>query len=65
MAHRPYPNPDRALRQLHRHDPRRSEALTPPAWRELSEGLARLRRNTRRALAAQRQWTGEYRMSTR
>jgi hypothetical protein len=65
MAHRPYPNPGRALRQLHRHDPRRSEALTPPAWRDLTEGFTRLRRHTRRALAAQRQWSGVYRMSTR
>jgi hypothetical protein len=65
MAHRPYPDRDRALRQLHRHDPRRSKVLTPPAWRDLEEGFDRMRHSARQVLAAQRQWSGVYRMSTR
>jgi len=65
MNHRPYPNRDRALRQLHRHDPRRGLILVPPAVASLAEGMARLRKNTRKALVAQAHWTGDKVMSTR
>ncbi|MEU6229964.1 hypothetical protein [Streptomyces sp. NPDC047042] len=64
MNHRPYPNRGRALRQLHRHDPRRGLILVPPAFAPLVEGMAQLRQNTRRALTAQTQWTGDKVMST-
>jgi hypothetical protein len=63
MAHRPYPDRDRALRQLHRHDPRRSEVLTPPEWRGLGEASGR-----NGGGQARPQWwdgSGVYRMSTR
>lgn len=65
MAHRPYPDRDRALRQLHRHDPRRSLALTPPAWRELGESAPGTPGRSSCALPAQEEGSGRYVMSTR
>jgi hypothetical protein len=61
MAHRPYPNRDRALRQLTRHP--RTEADVPPALRPFVQGVSQFRENARRAVEA---WpVGEYRLSTR
>lgn len=61
MAHRPYPNVDRALNQIGRHYP------DPPVvelecLRPLGESFARLRESTRQALASQ---PGRYVLSTR
>ncbi|MGW0585231.1 hypothetical protein ACWD25_57315 [Streptomyces sp. NPDC002920] len=61
MSYRPYPNTDRALRQLTRRPS--PEVEVPPALRPLAESMARLRVNTQRAVKALRVDT--YRLSTR
>lgn len=45
MSYRPYPNPDRALRQLARHTP--PEPLTIPALAPLGEALAQAKASIR------------------
>lgn len=77
MAYRPYPNVDRALRQLTRH--RKPVAEVPSALRPLVTAMAQMRAESRRVLAAWRPDfamdartgsvtpfpVGEYRLSTR
>ena len=63
MNHRPYPNVDRALRQIGRHYP------DPPVvelecLRPMAESFTKLRENTRRA-AEQGFGVGTYVLSTR
>lgn len=64
MSHRPYPNVDRALRQLTRHAQPVPDSPTLECLRPLADSLAQLRENTRRA-AAQGFGVDEYRLSTR
>jgi hypothetical protein len=66
MAFRPYPNVDRALSQVRRHQPNASVIPLPECLRPMTDSLAAVRANTRRAaeqgfgIAAD-----EYRLSTR
>ncbi|MEU9470395.1 hypothetical protein AB0D78_28020 [Streptomyces avermitilis] len=64
MLHRPYPNVDRALRQLARHAHPVPDSPTLECLRPLADSLTRLRVNTRRA-AEQGFGVDSYRLSTR
>ncbi|CAL9350022.1 hypothetical protein SUDANB1_00441 [Streptomyces sp. enrichment culture] len=64
MAHRPYPNVDRALRQLDRHYPPAPVTPMPPALRSVGDAIGQLRKNAQRA-AAQGFGAGTYVLSTR
>ncbi|MFD9465310.1 hypothetical protein [Streptomyces sp. NPDC060027] len=64
MAHRPYPNADRALRQIARHYPDEPVMAMPECLRPLADSITRLRVNTQRA-ADQGFGVGDYRLSTR
>lgn len=64
MAHRPYPNADRALNQLDRHYPDPPAAKMPDGLRPLAQSFSRLRENTQRA-AKQGFGMGTYVLSTR
>lgn len=64
MAYRPYPNVDRALKQLDRHYPPAPVPSLPPALRAVGDSLGQLRENTRRA-AGQGFGSGTYVLSTR
>ncbi|MGY1579123.1 hypothetical protein [Streptomyces sp. MN13] len=63
MAHRPYPDADRALRQLARHYPD-PELDTLECLRPMGDALAKLREDTQRA-AEQGFGAGLYVLSTR
>lgn len=63
MSFRPYPNVDRALRQLDRHRPA-VPVVELECLRPVGEAFDRLRVNTRRA-AEQGFGVDEYRLSTR
>lgn len=63
MSYRPYPNADRALRQLDRHT--RPATPVPAALRAFDEGFAQLRENTRNRAPVQLFPVGEYRLWTR
>lgn len=63
MAHRPYPNADRALRQLARRAPAVPTLAMPECLRPMAESFARMRQRNRAVVT---QFTvGEYRLSTR
>jgi hypothetical protein len=63
MSYRPYPNADRALRQIDRHYAPPSQGRELECLRPLGEALAKLCMDSRRAVEA---WpVGEYRLSTR
>lgn len=64
MAHRPYPNADRARKQLDRHYPPAPATEMPEALRPMAESFTQLRENTRRA-AGQGFGAGTYVLSTR
>jgi hypothetical protein len=64
MAYRPYPNADRALRQLDRHYPVAPEAPVLECLRPMTESFDRLRANARRA-ADRGFGVGTYVLSTR
>ncbi|WP_328336701.1 hypothetical protein [Streptomyces violaceus] len=64
MAHRPYPNAARALKQLDRHYPPAPVIPMPPALRAVGESIDRLRENAQRA-AGQGFGAGTYVLSTR
>ncbi|WP_409469041.1 hypothetical protein [Streptomyces sp. HC307] len=64
MAYRPYPNVDRALKQLDRHYPDPPAIEMPEGLRLLAKSFAQLRANTRRA-AKQGFGAGRYVLSTR
>lgn len=64
MAYRPYPNIDRALRQLARHAQPVPDSPTLECLRPLADSLAKLRVNAQRA-ADQGFGLDEYRLSTR
>lgn len=64
MAYRPYPNADRALKQLDRHYPPAPVIPMPPALRAVGDAIGQLRKNTQRA-AAQGFGAGTYVLSTR
>ena len=64
MAHRPYPNRDRALAQVYRHAPPVPGVQMPERLRPMAKSFARLRENTRQA-AEQGFGLDEYRLSTR
>ncbi|WP_369167747.1 hypothetical protein AB5J49_07765 [Streptomyces sp. R28] len=64
MAHRQYPNVDRALNQIGRHYPDPPATEMPKGLRQLGESFAPLRRNIRRA-AEQGFGMGTYMLSTR
>ncbi len=63
MSYRPYPNADRALHQLDRHE-HPVPVVDLPCLRPLGESFERLRESTRRA-AEQGFGLDEYRLSTR
>ena len=66
MNHRPYPNVDRALSQVRRHQSDASVIPMPEGLRQFGQSMARLRENTRRAAEQGFGMTpGEYRLSTR
>ncbi|MDX3243678.1 hypothetical protein [Streptomyces sp. ME18-1-4] len=50
MSYRPYPNADRALRQLSRHYPEAPAAPVLECLQPMTESFDRLRRNVARAL---------------
>jgi hypothetical protein len=61
MSHRPYPNVDRALRQMARRPT--PDLEVPPALRPFIEGMRQIRENARLAVEA---WPAdEYHLSTR
>ncbi|MGW2048515.1 hypothetical protein ACWCPF_25535 [Streptomyces sp. NPDC001858] len=64
MSHRPYPNRERALRQLERHVDPAPAIPAPTALLQFGESMARMREGARRVLAAQFA-VDEYRLSTR
>ncbi|MER5903066.1 hypothetical protein ABT150_23655 [Streptomyces mirabilis] len=64
MAHRPYPNADRSLRQIDRHRPSAPTMPLPDCLRPLAASLAQLRVYNQRA-AEQTPPVDEYRLSTR
>ena len=64
MSHRPYPNVDRALAQVHRHAPVAPVLPLPDCLRPVAASFARLRVNAQRA-AEQDFGVDEYRLSTR
>lgn len=64
MAHRPYPNADRALRQIDRHRPSAPVMPMPECLRPMADSLAQLRVNAQR-VAEEGFGVDEYRLSTR
>jgi hypothetical protein len=64
MAYRPYPNADRALRQIDRHYPTAPVIQMPERLRPVADSFAQLRLNAQRAMAAQLE-AGAYHLSTR
>ncbi|MDH6448142.1 hypothetical protein M2155_000550 [Streptomyces sp. SAI-119] len=66
MAYRPFPNVDRALSQVRRHQPDASVIPLPECLRPMTDSLAAVRVNTRRAAEQGFGMTpDEYRLSTR
>lgn len=67
MAHRPYPNRDRALRQLARHAPPAAAVIqTAECLRPMLDSLAKLRADVQGIIVTSAGFAvGEYRMSTR
>jgi hypothetical protein len=63
MAHRPYPNADRALRQLDRHEPAVPALAMPECLRPMVDSFARMRQRNRSVVTQFP--VGEYRLSTR
>lgn len=63
MAYRPYPNADRALRQLARHE-QPAPVVELPCLRPIGESSEQLRQSTQRAVE-KGFGLGEYRLSTR
>jgi hypothetical protein len=63
MAHRPYPNADRALRQLDRHTPAAPTLAMPECLRPMAESFARMRQRNQ-AIVTQFP-VGEYQLSAR
>lgn len=49
MAYRPFPNVDRALSQVRRHQPNAPVIPMPEGLRQFGQSMTRLRANTRRA----------------
>ncbi|MFJ2961143.1 hypothetical protein ACIPIC_02400 [Streptomyces collinus] len=64
MSYRPYPNPERALKQLDRHYPPAPVIPLPPALQSVDEGFQRIRTGLRQA-AKQGFGAGTYVLSTR
>ncbi|MEU3613556.1 hypothetical protein ABZ725_14730 [Streptomyces sp. NPDC006872] len=64
MSHRPYPNRERALRQLGRHVDPAPTIPAPTALLQFGESMARMREGARRVLAAQFP-VDQYQLSTR
>lgn len=64
MGYRPYPNAERALKQLDRHYPPAPAIPMPHALRAVGESFGRLRENAQRA-AGQGFGAGRYVLSTR
>jgi hypothetical protein len=62
MAYRPYPNADRALRQIARHYPDEPVIPMPECLRPMAASFARLRVNTRQAMQA---WRPDFMMDGR
>ena len=54
MAHRPYPNADRALKQLDRHYPPAPVIPMSPALRSAGDAIGQLRKNAPRAAGLRR-----------
>lgn len=54
MSYRPYPDADRALRQIGRHYSSVPLSELPEAWRQFGASFGRLHWQTRRALEARR-----------
>ena len=66
MSFRPYPNVDRALAQVCRHQPDASAISMPECLRPVADSFAALRENTRRAAEQSFGMTpDEYRLSSR
>ncbi len=57
MAHRPYPNVDRALKQMSRHYPDPPATPLPPTLQSVSDGFQQMRESAQRV--------GTYVLSTR
>ncbi|MFE0470445.1 hypothetical protein ACFW2V_02365 [Streptomyces sp. NPDC058947] len=64
MAYRPYPNADRALRQLDRHYPPAPVIPMSPALRAVGDAIGQFRENAQRA-AGLGFGAGTYVLSTR
>lgn len=64
MSYRPYPNADRALKQLDRHYPPMPVVQMPECLRPVADSFAQLRVNAQLA-AEQGFGVGEYVLSTR
>lgn len=64
MSFRPYPNAERALKQLDRHYPPAPVLAQSPALQSVGEGFQRIRTGLRRA-AEQSFGSGTYVLSTR
>lgn len=64
MSYRPYPNPERALKQLDRHYPPAPVIQLSPAMQSVGEGFQRIRTGLRQA-AEQGFGAGTYVLSTR
>jgi hypothetical protein len=65
MAHRPYPNRDRALRQLARHEPTTPPVPVTPGLLAVADFVGRMRGYGRHVVTSAGLPVGEYRMSTR
>jgi predicted lysophospholipase L1 biosynthesis ABC-type transport system permease subunit len=64
MSYRPYPDRDRALKQIDRHYPPASAVALSPALRSVGEGFQQIRSGLRRG-AEQGLGAGAYVLSTR
>lgn len=64
MTYRPYPNADRALRQISRHYPDEPVISMAECLRPMAESFTKLRVHVQRA-ADKGFGVGEYRLSTR
>ncbi|MEV4783950.1 hypothetical protein AB0K53_00600 [Streptomyces tuirus] len=64
MSYRPYPNAERALKQLDRHYPPAPAIPMPPALRAVGDAIGQFRKNAQRA-ATQGFGAGAYVLSTR
>lgn len=65
MAHRPYPNPDRALRQLARHEAPPPPVPVTPGLLAVADFVNHVRSYGRHVVSSAGLPVGEYRLSTR